>query len=76
MVNYKYFMFILIFFAVSNASAQIQDSNLLDQPKSGLAFDHMEYDFGIVKSDTIVTHVYTFKNVSLDTIRINQVGTS
>ena len=72
----KYFLFVLIFTFASIVYAQTQDSSASDLVKPALEFDHTEYDFGSVNSDTAVTHVYTFRNVSSDTIKINKVGTS
>jgi len=76
MAKLKYFVFILIFCTASMACAQMQDSSSANKVKSALEFDHMEYNFGMVNPDTMVVHVYTFKNVSSDTIKINKVGTS
>ena len=75
MQGLKHLLFSLILcWAVAGFSQEQGIKVLWDRP--GLVFSEMEYDFGIVKSDTVVTHVYTFKNVSSDTIKINKVGTS
>ena len=42
----------------------------------GLIFNESKYDYGVVEVDSIVTHIYTFKNASRDTIKINKVASS
>jgi hypothetical protein len=76
MLRLKYFIFILVLYTATVVSAQIQDSTVSENEKPALEFDHMEYNFGTVTTDTVVSHIYNFKNVSLDTIKINKVGTS
>jgi hypothetical protein len=72
----KYLLFFLILCWTAFGYAQQVDSSSAPDIKPGLIFSEMEYDFGTIKSDSIVSHVYTFKNTTLDTIKINKVGTS
>jgi|GEM_PF-1138042 len=48
-----------------------------DQPQEksvGLAFDQESYDFGRITPDSVLYHVFHFKNVATDTIHIYNVG--
>jgi hypothetical protein len=54
-------------------SQEVQ-SYFIEEVKSGLVFSELEYDFGTVNPDTVLNHVFTFKNASSDTIKINKVA--
>lgn len=75
MTRLNYILYFLILCWAINGFSQIEDIKIIEI-KSGLEFSEMEYNFGTIKSDSVVTHIYSFKNVSLDTIKINKVGTS
>jgi hypothetical protein len=52
-------------------------SQVDDQEKYfNLIFEEQSFDFGKLDSDTLVTHLFKFKNISADTININNVGSS
>ena len=76
MFKLRYLVFFLTLFLAGTLSAQERNSSSVREIKPGLVFSEMTYDFGTIKSDTIVSHIYKFENVSLDTIKINKVGTS
>lgn len=76
MLKFRYVFTIFIFFGMAIGLSQEVQSDSIEEVKSSLVFSELEYDFGKIKSDTIITHIYTFKNVSSDTININKVGTS
>ena len=76
MFKLRYLLLFLSLFLAGTLSAQEENSSSIREIKPGLVFNEMEYNFGIIKSDTIISHIYQFENVSLDTIKINKVGTS
>jgi hypothetical protein len=76
MFKLRYLLLFLSLFLAGTLSAQEENSSSIREIKPGLVFNEMEYNFGIIKSDTIISHIYQFENVSPDTIKINKVGTS
>jgi len=44
--------------------------------KSHLKFTEDSFDFGVLTTDSLVTHVFNFKNTGPDTIEIHNVGSS
>jgi hypothetical protein len=68
-------VFILVFCWASLAFSQGTTPNSLKEGKTGLLFEETSYDFGILDSDSVVSHVFKFKNISNDTIKINRVQT-
>lgn len=76
MFKFSHLVFFLTLFLAGTLSAQEENSNSVKEIKPGLVFSEMAYDFGTIKSDTIISHIYKFENVSPDTIKINKVGTS
>ncbi len=41
-----------------------------------IQFEETDYDFGQVQEGTQVTHIYTFKNVGIDTLMLGKIRTS
>jgi hypothetical protein len=44
--------------------------------KSHLEFSEDSFNFGQLQTDSLVTHVFNFKNTGSDTIEIHNVGSS
>ena len=64
--------FIILLFTSSFLFAQSET-----QPsKSFLEFKEDVFDFGLLKSDSMVAHVFKFQNTGQDTIEIYNVGSS
>ena len=74
MLEFKHILVILVFCWAAIGLSQETKSDSVEEIKSGLVFSELEYDFGIVKTDTVLSHIFTFKNASADTIKINKVA--
>jgi hypothetical protein len=62
--------FLLVFGWMTILAAQNQP-----QGKSvGLAFNQESYDFGRITPDSVLYHVFHFKNTGTDTVHIYNVG--
>jgi len=73
MIKSKSFIFIWLFFVFVNTTFSQVD----DQEKYfNLIFEKHSFDFGKLESDTSVSHLFKFKNISVDTINIHNVGSS
>jgi len=73
MIKSKSFIFIWLFFVFVNTTFSQVD----DQEKYfNLIFEEQSFDFGKLESDTSVSHLFKFKNISVDTINIHNVGSS
>lgn len=77
MIKLKHFLIFLILSWAAIGYCQQKDSiGTENLPGPGLVFNEPKHDFGVVVVDSIVTHIYTFKNASRDTIKINKVTSS
>lgn len=74
MVRFKYILFLLIVSMAGSGFAQ--EGMRVVGTRPALEFSETEYDFGTLTTDSVITHVFAFKNVSFDTIKIEKVGTS
>jgi hypothetical protein len=68
----KFIAPVILFLSVSCFSfTQIQDS-----PKSVVKFNEVSFNFGEMAFGSDVSHTFTFKNISKETINIREVQTS
>ena len=69
----KYISLILIcsFLILIQGNLFGQDSR--DKSNARIVFENDKYDFGEVSNDTVLTHVFEFKNPGADTLYIQSV---
>jgi len=65
----------LVFLWVTAAYSQTDEPDTTERTGPALVFSETTYDFGILQSDSVVSHIFTFRNTSEDTIKINRVST-
>lgn len=65
-------LFLILFIFYGGSFAQDVEHHNYNQ----LHFAQEVYDFGILTSDSSVSHVFHFKNMGADTIQIYNVGSS
>ena len=65
---------IIYFLVVCGLVTMLAAQNQPQEKSFGLTFDQESYDFGWITPDSILYHVFHFKNVGTDTIHIYNVG--
>lgn len=61
---------VMVLFALQPAMAQ-------QEPKGAhMEFDAENYDFGKIEADSVVYHVFTFRNTGTDTLKVRGVRSS
>ena len=76
MFQFKHILIALVFCWAAIGLSQETKSDSVKQVNFRLVWSEWEYDFGIAKSDTVLSHIFTFNNASSDTIKINKVTSS
>lgn len=76
MFRFKKALVVLVIYCIAAISfSQEISQGMNKEQQKGLVFSEQSYDFGLLESDSIVSHVFTFKNISNDTIKINRIYT-
>ena len=76
MLKLNYFLVLIVFCLTTTLYSQEEDSSSTVEQKSGLSFNLMKYDFGVVESGVEVNYVFKFENIASDTVKIDKVGST
>lgn len=69
-----FFGLLFILLTLSLGCSQAQEDKGVNGPL--MTFEQDEYDFGVVRGDTVISHVFAFTNTGKDTLYIAKVGAS
>jgi hypothetical protein len=69
----KYISVILVFFVLILLQGDLMGQDSGDKSSARIVFENENYDFGDVSNDTVLTHVFEFKNPGADTLFIQSV---
>ncbi len=71
---FKHGRFFILIFCVSSFIVNVAISQIIEpEPGPVLIFSETSYDFGTIRKDTVVTHIFTFSNMGTDTLFIKRV---
>lgn len=54
----------------------LNSQNSSNKPNARIVFEEEEFDFGEVKGDTLLTHIFKFINPGTDTLFIKKIHSS
>jgi len=69
----KYILVVLIFSLMILLQENLISQNSSNKPNAKIVFEEDEFDFGEVKSDSLLTHIFKFNNPGTDTLFIKSV---
>ncbi len=69
----KYILVVLIFSILILLQGNLISQNSSNKPNAKIVFEEEEFDFGEVKSDSLLTHIFKFENPGTDTLFIKSV---
>jgi hypothetical protein len=69
----KYILVVLIFSMMILLQGNLINQNSSNKPNAKIVFEEEEFDFGEVKSDSLLTHIFKFENPGTDTLFIKSV---
>ncbi len=69
----KYMLVILIFSIMILLQGNLTSQNSSNKPDAKIVFEEEEFDFGEVKGDSLLTHIFKFNNPGTDTLFIKSV---
>jgi len=69
----KYISVIVIFLALLLLQINLFGQDSANSSNAKIVFEKESYDFGEVSNDTVLTHVFEFKNTGTDTLFIASV---